>query len=149
MLPNKKNTGFTDMHIYNLKMKFYRTPRIRYGACDADARALASLANGTSRTRAKNGRSYWYLFIKDVQNRDLVRFLLRRNGVIPEYHISSYYGMPQPAFRVRVADLGKHSNLDEFTRSIDRSHQEDDKTAPDTLRYIDEIKTRLAASKQK
>lgn len=141
------------MHIYNLKMKlkdaFYRAPMIRYGTCNADARALASLASGTSRTRAKNGHSYWYLFIRDVQNRDLVRFLLRRNGLIPEYHISSYYGMPQSAFRVRMVDLGKHSNLDDFTRLIAACHINDDKMAPDTLRYIDEIKTRLAAGKQK
>mgnify|MGYP003312060118 CR=1 FL=1 len=72
------------MHIYDVKMAlrdtFYGEPSVLYGAPHQDANALAALSCGIFQLRAMNGRHYWYFFMKDIKNRDLVRFLLRRNG---------------------------------------------------------------------
>ena len=70
--------GFYDMHIYDVKMAlrdtFYGEPSVLFGTPHQDANALVALSCGIFRLRAMNGRHYWYFFMKDIRNRDLVRF---------------------------------------------------------------------------
>ena len=142
------------MNFYNIKTAlrdtFYGEPRVLYGTRDLDARALASLSCGTKRVRATNGRRYWYLFVKDINNRDVVRMLLRRNGLRPEFHMSSFYAEPQPAFRVQTSELNRFADLQDFTKLIaDAYSADDDKLVADMARYVDTIKTKLSESKVK
>lgn len=132
-----------------LKDKFYGVPSLLGWTRGQDARALAELSCGATYTRAMNGHHYWYIFIKDIENRDIVRFLLRRNGLVPEYHTSRYYGSPQPAFRMRAATIAKYNDLINFIKSVEGSYKEELQRDPDVLRYIDTTKTKLAESKKK
>lgn len=143
------------MHTYNvtakLKDAFYGVPVILGGTRGQDASALASMSAGMVRMRATNGRHYWYYFLKDVKNRDVVRFLMRRNGLVPEFHMSKYYDYDnkQPAFRVRMSVLMKYSDLLQFTNGIKDAFDSNDRTPVDVARYIDTINQRLSARKQK
>ena len=138
---------------YNIKAtvkdRFYGVPTVSGGTPEMDANALASLACGMTRMRASNGHHYWYLFIKDNECRDVVRFLLRRNGFCPEYHKSMYYGAPQPAFRMRMATIVKYRNLDEFVGLVDKAYRKDAHKEASYQRYVDTIKTRLNERKIK
>ena len=140
--------GFYDMHIYDVKMTlrdtFYGEPSVLFGTPHQDACALAVLSSGVFRLRAMNGRHYWYFFIKDIKNRDLVRFLLRRNGLRPEFHMSNYYAEPHPAFRVQMNVLNKYKYLSEFTKMLESEYSDDMKIEANVARYIDTIKTKLA-----
>ena len=141
------------MHIYNLKAalrdNFYGEPTILYGTPIQDARALASLSGGITRLRAMNGRHYWYFFVKDIKNRDLVRFLMRRNGLRPEFHMSEYYAAPMPAFRIRLSEVTESKHVSDFTSQIKNAYSEDDKLVTEMARYVDTISTKLKASKNK
>ena len=142
------------MYMYNLKMKlkdtFYGTPTILGWTRKQDARALASVSTGMARMRASNGRHYWYFFMKDINNRDLVRFLMRRNGLVPEFHMSKYYDSDnkQPAFRVHMVDLVKYNDLLQFTNDIKTFYDSEEKNTADVARYVDRIKTGLNAQKR-
>ena len=143
------------MHIYDVKMwlrdTFYGEPSVLYGEPQQDARALAALSRGVLNLRARNRQYYWYFFLKDDKDRDLVRFLLRRNGLRPEFHMSKYYDYDnkQPAFRVLMLDLAKYYHLDRFTIDIKDFFDSEEKHTADVVRYIDTIKTKLANQKQK
>ncbi len=141
------------MNFYNIKTAlrdtFYGEPTILYGTPRQDARALAFLSCGTRRVRALNGHHYWYLFVKDIKDRNLVRFLLRRNGLRPEYHMSEYYAEPQPVFRVRMTELDKYPVLQDFTKQVSDAYSEDNRLVADMARYVDTIKTKLSESKVK
>ena len=143
------------MHIYDVKMwlrdTFYGEPSVLYGEPQQDARALAALSRGVLNLRARNRQYYWYFFLKDDKDRDLVRFLLRRNGLHPEFHMSKYYDYDnkQPAFRVLMLDLAKYYHLDRFTIDIKDFFDSEEKHTADVVRYIDTIKTKLANQKQK
>lgn len=143
------------MHTYNvtakLKDTFYGVPVILGGTRGQDARALASMSAGMVRMRATNGRHYWYYFLKNIKNRDVVRFLMRRNGLVPEFHMSKYYDYDnkQPAFRVRMSVLMKYSDLLQFTDDIKDAFDSNDRAPVDMARYIDTINQRLSARKQK
>ena len=143
------------MNFYNIKTAlkdtFYGEPTVLYGTPKQDARALADMSAGMVRVRATNGRHYWYYFLKDIKDRDLVRFLMRRNGLVPEFHMSKYYDYDnkQPAFRVLMLDLAKYYHLDRFTIDIKDFFESEEKHTADVVRYIDTIKTKLANQKQK
>ncbi len=143
------------MHTYNvtakLKDTFYGVPMILGGTRGQDARALGAMSVGMVRMRATNGRHYWYYFLKDIKNRDVVRFLMRRNGLSPEFHMSKYYDHDnkQPAFRVRAQDLISYDDLMRFTNDIKDAFESGDKATVDMLRYIDTINKRLSDRKQK
>lgn len=143
------------MHIYDIKMMFYDylfgTPSILGWTPQQDARALAYMSTGMARMRASNGRRhYWYFFLKDINNRDLVRFLMLRNGLVPEFHMSKYYDSDnkQPAFRVHMVDLAKYNSLLQFTKDIQKFYDSEEKNTEDVARYIDRIKTGLNAQKR-
>lgn len=104
----------------------------------ADAKFLAGLAAGTAVLYANNGMLYWYYFIADVANRDVVEFLFNRNGLAPQYHLSRYYSVA-PAFRnhgatyltnvsdyVLVDHMFKHPVFRMRTRSLDKNPQFND-----------------------
>ena len=141
------------MHIYNvraaLRDTFYGEPTILYGTPGEDARALAALSAGVTRLRAMNGRHYWYFFVKDIKNRDLVRFLMRRNGLRPEFHMSEYYAEPFPAFRVPLSELTGSKHVADFTNQIKNAYSEDDKLVAEMARYVDTLATKLKESKNK
>ena len=143
------------MHTYNftakLKDAFYGVPVILGGTRGQDARALASMSAGMVRMRATNGRHYWYYFLKDIKNRDLIRFLMHRNGLRPEFHMSKYYDYDnkQPAFRVRMSVLMKYSDLLQFTNDIKDAFDSNDKVSGDMARYIDTINQKLGEQKRK
>ena len=142
------------MHIYNVKAAlrdtFYGEPSVLYGTRENDARALASLSGGVTHLRAMNGRHYWYFFVKDIKNSDLVRFLMRRNGMRPEFHMSAYYAEPLPAFRVPVSELTKYKDLSDFACKIKTAYSDDnDKLVTEMARYVDPIKTKMNEKKSK
>ena len=143
------------MHIYNIKAAlkdaFYGTPTILGWTPKQDARALAAMSIGVSHLRASNGQAYWYFFLKDINDRDLVRFLMQRNGLKPEFHMSKYYEYvgKTPAFRVRMTDISKYYYLGKFTNDIKMFFDSEEKTAADVARYIDTIKTKLDAQRHK
>ena len=140
--------GFYDMHIYDVKMTlrdtFYGEPSVLYGEPQQDARALAALSHGVLNLRARNHQYYWYFFLKDDKDRDLVRFLLRRNGLRPEFHMSEYYVELRPAFRMRMSEISNSKHLMEFTKTLKDVYLNDVNVGPDVARYIDTIKTKLA-----
>ncbi len=141
------------MHIYNVKAalrdKFYGEPTILYGTPKMDARALAALLAGVTRLRALDGRHYWYFFVKDIKNRDTVRFLMRRNGLRPKFHMSEYYAEPLPAFRVPLSDVVNSQHIADFTNQIKDAYTEDDKLVVEMARYVDTVKTKLENCKNK
>lgn len=143
------------MHIYNIKAKltdvFYGTPTILGWTPKQDARALAAMSVGVSHLRASNGQCYWYYFLKDINDRDLVRFLMRRNGLKPEFHMSRYYECvaKTPAFRVSMADISKSYDLGKFQNDIKMFFDSEERVAADVARYIDTTKTKLDAQRHK
>ena len=143
------------MHIYNvkaaLKDTFYGESGVLYGNQGQDVRALALMSAGIFQIRATNGYSYWYYFLKDIKNRDIVRFLMRRNGLRPEFHMSKYYDHDdkQPVFRVPLSDLQASEYLNDFTKRVAAAYADKGKELADIARYVDTITTKLAVQKQK
>lgn len=141
------------MHIYDVKMglrdTFYGEPLVLFGTPHQDARALAALSCGVLQLRAMNGRHYWYFFIKDIKNRDLVRFLLRRNGLRPEFHMSNYYAEPHPVFRVQMTVLNKSKFLSEFAQMVKVAYSDDQEISSAVMDYIDTIRTKFNNNNQK
>ncbi|MBR2393552.1 MAG: hypothetical protein IKB05_03610 [Alphaproteobacteria bacterium] len=141
------------MHIYNVKAAlrdtFYGEQSVLYGTRRQDARALASLSGGVIRLRATNGHRYWYFFVKDVKNRDLIRFLMRRNGLRPEFHMSAYYAEETPSFRVRLSELEMSQDLNDFSRLVSNAYSDDDKLVSEMAPYIDTINQKLGDQKRK
>lgn len=135
------------MHIYNIKQslkeKFYGVPKINGGTPDNDARALASMASYIMTMVANDGHRYWYLFMNDIKDRDVIRFLMRRNGLTPEFHQSNYFMDSRPVFRVRLCQILSCPNQQQFVRRIDDCHNNLLDVSTETLRYIDKIKTEL------
>ena len=87
--------------------------------------------------------------MKDIKNRDLVRFLLRRNGLRPEFHMSNYYVEPQPAFRVQMTVLNKSKYLSEFTKMVKGAYSDDQEISSAVMDYIDIIRTKFNNNNQK
>lgn len=141
------------MHFYNVKQnlmdKFYGVPTVLYGSKEQDARALAYMAHTTLRTRARNDKDYWYFFINDITNRDVVRFLMKRNGLNPEYHVSQYFGDLQPVFRIRLRDIASDSKKLYFVNQVNLNYASTDLNQSDLARYVDRIKSELSRQKVK
>lgn len=135
------------MHIYNIKQslkeKFYGVPKINGGTPDNDARALASMASYIMTMVANDGHHYWYLFMNDIKDRDVIRFLMRRNGLMPEFHQSNYFMDSRPVFRVRLRYISSWPNLQHFIKRVDDCHNNMLDESAEILRYIDKIKTEL------
>lgn len=136
------------MHIYNvrqfLKEKFYGVPTINGMSVDYDKRALAAMADMTMTACANNNKHYWYLFIRDIQDRDVIRFLLRRNGLNPEFHISQYFLDSRPVFRVRLREICADENKMRFVKSVDKMYKTGIFSETDVNRYIDTIKSKIS-----
>ena len=133
------------MHIgYNIKSAFkdlfYSVVKINYGSRAEDASALATLTDGVSRVRARDGHHYYYFFVKDVKDCDVVRFLMRRNGLNPEFHMSNYYGVKMPAFRIKMLNVNSQPQID-FIKQIGANVRGNDVAA--MARYIDTIRTQM------
>lgn len=120
------------MHIYNtihyVKDIFAPNPVLPCPMRNADAALLANMALRTMNLRARNGNKYWYYFLRDTAHRDVVRFLMRRNGLRPEYHISRYEGrmFPAPVFRVLCTQISENAILQEFIGLIELSAKDMD-----------------------
>lgn len=147
--------GFYDMHIYDVKMglrdTFYGEPSVLFGTPHQDACALAALSRGVLNLCARNRQYYWYFFLKDDKDRDLVRFLLRRNGLRPEFHMSKYYDYDnkQPAFRVQMTVLNKSKFLSEFAQMVKVAYSDDQEISSAVMDYIDIIRTKFNNNNQK
>lgn len=141
------------MHLYNVKQnlkdKFYGVPTVSYGSVEQDARALAFMAQTTMNTRATNDKRYWYYFINNVTNRDVIRFLMKRNGLNPEYHISRYFIEGQPVFRILLRDIASDSKKLYFVNQVNLNYALADLNQSDLARYVDRIKSELSRQKVK
>ena len=81
--------------------------------------------------------------MNDIKDRDVIRFLMRRNGLTPEFHQSNYFMDSRPVFRVRLSQILSCPNQQQFVRRIDDCHNNLLDVGTETLRYIDKIKTEL------
>ena len=135
------------MHIYNIKQslkeRFYGVPEINSGSMDADARALVYMASHIMTTIASDNNHYWYLFMNDIKDRDVIRFLMRRNGLRPEFHNSQFFMDSRPVFRVRLREIVSWPQQQNFVKKIDEYYNSVTDKRADTVRYIDTIRTKL------
>ena len=135
------------MHIHNIKQslkeKFYGVPKINGGTPDNDACALASMASYIVKMVANDGHHYWYFFMNDIRDRDVIRFLMRRNGLMPEFHLSNYFMDSRPVFRVRLRQISSWPQQQKFVKKIDEFHSCEKLAKSDMVPYIDKIKTEL------
>lgn len=83
---------------------------------EKDAAALVSLSHGVSYRHSRNNKHYLYYIISNIANRDVIRFLMRRNGFTPEFHNSRYFSktMPIPVFRIPAKTIFQNPDLREF-----------------------------------
>lgn len=115
------------MHLYNIAYNirdfFSPNPVLPCNTQISDALLLAHMVEETCYLRASNGQTYWYYFMSDEKNRDVVRFLLYRNGLKPEFHNSRYrYSThTRPAFRCVKSDIFANSTARNFVRMVKES----------------------------
>lgn len=129
-----------------VKDKFYRKPIVSYGEnkfAEQDAKALGHLVSDIMRTQATNGHRYWYLFIRDMRDCDVIRFLLRRNGLVPEFHKTKCYGDELPTFRVAVRGMDKNEKAKEFMKAVSKEFSSNIVEQPSVQVYIDSVKQQI------
>lgn len=108
-----------------------------------DAKALMYLSSGNIfYTNARNGREYLYCFVPDKANVNVVRNILRANGMNPNLHLSHYYNTPMLALRTPVKEIAEN---DQAQRFADRLMVERNRIAfdKDIVRYIANIRQRI------
>lgn len=111
------------MHLYNVAYNirdfFSPRPVLPCGSQMSDAHLLANMV-AVRWLRARNGRNYWYFFIHDIKNRDVIRFLLYRNGLKPEFHNSRYAYVTRtcPVFRCEKSAIVANSIASDFVELV-------------------------------
>lgn len=112
--------------VYNIRDFFSPRPVLPCNTQMADARLVANMVDEARYLHARNGRNYWYYFIRDVKDRDVIRFLLYRNGLKPEFHNSryAYSTHTRPAFRCVQSDILANNNASNFVDLIQLSATE-------------------------
>ncbi len=112
------------MHLYNLVYRihdmFTPTPQLPCPTADNDARLLLSISYGIEVIHARDGNKYWYYLMPDTERRDVVRYLLRRNGVTPSFHNShySYTCKTRPVFRVKQSVVDGNPAVKDFIAKV-------------------------------
>ena len=80
-----------------------------------DVKALMYLSSGNIfYTNARNGREYLYCFVPDKSNVNVVRNILRANGMNPNLHLSHYYNTPMLALRTPVKEIAGNDQAQRF-----------------------------------
>lgn len=67
---------------------------------------------------ANNGRSYLYVFPCRYEDFELVKYVLRSNGLTPREHMSHYYYDRTPALRVSYKQIEAKPALRNFVRAL-------------------------------
>lgn len=135
------------MHLYNVAYNirdfFSPNPVLPCNTQIFDARLLANIVDEARYLHARNGRNYWYYFIRDVKDRDVVRFLLYRNGLKPEFHNSryAYSTRTRPAFRCAQSDILANNYASIFVRMVAASFAE--MSADEIQANIDTVKSEI------
>lgn len=98
---------------------FFARPKIASQAnvydLHQDVTKLCSLCYEFSYLNARDGNSYWYCFLRDIENLNDARAILAKNGIRGRLHFSRFrYGRP-PALRVRTDKIRNNS----FVKHID------------------------------
>ena len=110
------------LHVVTDYVKDLRPVNYNGGAVanpDMDARALYTLLNGDVKyLYARNGNKYLYCFVNNSADIDVVKFILKSNGMNPRLHVSRYYPYPMLAFRVPASDFNNNDVATMFKKSL-------------------------------
>lgn len=129
----------------------------------ADAKFLAAMCTDCVTVYTDDGVSYWYYFVADSNNCDVIKFLFHRNGLSPRYQLSRLYPVisrhynsqialshssvvgqckcvvgvyEHPVFRIDTRQLSKNPRFAEFTYSVEASVHTNNQMTPAILEYL-------------
>lgn len=75
---------------------------VSYNPQPDDALLMAQLCLRATTLQARNGKKYWYFFLKKRSHIAAAKLLLRRNGLYPAKHWSKYYSLHEKTLTLRV-----------------------------------------------
>lgn len=88
---------------------------------EKDAKSLVYLTLGSSFfTVARNNREYFYCFVNSENDTDVIRYILRSNGMTPRLHKSRFYNRRDKVLRVPVSSIKNNKIAWDFTSLVDK-----------------------------
>lgn len=87
---------------------------------------------------ATNGVEYFYYTPINDLNLDVIKFVMKRNGLKPKIHTTSYYINPRKILRVPYNTLNNNNNCIRITDSIISNYMREDKNVNLLLRKVEE-----------
>lgn len=111
------------MNIYNgieyIKDYLNGTAKKTIGAnASEDVKILGCLVNNCRKIRSRNGVNYYYLFLSNNSDLQIVYDLLSRNGFLPRVHNTKYSIVPTQIIRIPTDSVKKDADKVEFLHQI-------------------------------
>ncbi len=123
---------------------FFRRPTVSYAKhpnVDMDINALRLLSDGALFIRSSNRKNYWYLFIRDLDDAELIKSVLARNGVRASLHFSQYRYRSEPVYRVLYQDFVRNANVTQFLKDVSSHFYPEDWSI--TQKYVDQLREEM------
>lgn len=99
---------------------------------------LSSMCYEARYVIATNGVEYFYYTPINDLNLDVIKFVMKRNGLKPKIHTTSYYISPRKILRIPYNTLNNNNNCIRITDSIISNYMREDKNVNLLLRKVEE-----------